>query len=236
MNTKITRLFLLSALMGFSLALAAQPNGSPAIDPLRFEDAVKAFEAQDKVSPPPTGAIVLTGSSSIRRWHSSMSEDLAPLTVIPRGFGGSTMEDALYYIDRLAIADNPRAIVLYEGDNDTGRYGVPPQTIASQFKAIVAKIHGALPDTRIYVLSIKPSVSRQAYWDQAVQANRLLMTIAKETSFIHYIDVATPFLDPHGRVMTDIFIADNLHLNEKGTRIWAGTIKAALMAGEAKYE
>ena len=36
--------------------------------------------------------------------------------------------------------------------------------------------------------------------------------------------------------MDDIFVDDGLHLNEKGTRIWASTIKAVLMAGEAQYE
>jgi lysophospholipase L1-like esterase len=48
--------------------------------------------------------------------------------------------------------------------------------------------------------------------------------------------VATPFLDASGEVMTDIFIEDGLHLNEKGTRIWAATIKAALMQEEGRHE
>ncbi|MEJ0098590.1 MAG: hypothetical protein WDO12_02095 [Pseudomonadota bacterium] len=33
--------------------------------------------------------------------------------------------------------------------------------------------------------------------------------------------------------MTDIFVADNLHLNDKGNAIWGATIKAALMPLEA---
>ena len=51
----------------------------------------------------PQGAIVITGSSSIRRWHPSMKADLAPLTVIHRGFGGSAMADVLHFVDRLII-------------------------------------------------------------------------------------------------------------------------------------
>mgnify|MGYP001377740265 CR=1 FL=1 len=49
-------------------------------------------------------------------------------------------------------------------------------------------------------------------------------------------DSATANLIANGKVMDDIFVDDGLHLNEKGTRIWASTIKAVLMAGEAKYE
>ena len=47
-----------------------------------------------------------------------MREDLAPLTVIPRGFGGSTMHDLLHYVNRIVVPYRPRAIVVYEGDND----------------------------------------------------------------------------------------------------------------------
>ena len=133
-------------------AAVAQPR---TIDPTRFEEAILAFEAEAKASMPPEGAILVTGSSSIRRW-SSMEADLAPLTVIPRGFGGSAMADVLHYVDRLIIPYKPRAVVIYEGDNDTGMFGVPPMTIAGELKQIIGTIHQALPETRIYVMSVKP--------------------------------------------------------------------------------
>ena len=45
----------------------------------------------------------------------------------------------------------------------------------------------------------------------------------------HYVDVATPFLWEDGTVMEDIFVEDNLHLNDMGNLIWGATIRAALM-------
>ena len=30
------------------------------------------------------------------------------------------MHDVLHYLDRVALTYNPRAILIYEGDNDTG--------------------------------------------------------------------------------------------------------------------
>ena len=206
------------------------------IDPLRFEDAIRAFETEDQASRPPQGAIVITGSSSIRRWHPRIVEDLAPLTVIPRGFGGSTMTDVLHYLDRIVIAYRPRAVVLYEGDNDTGMFFVPPETIVEQFEDIVTRIHAALPGTRIYVVSVKPSVLRRSVWGEAQRTNELLKDVVAANDLLTYVDVAGPFLDANGEVMTDIFVDDNLHLNGKGTRIWAATIRAVLMEGEAKYE
>jgi lysophospholipase L1-like esterase len=223
----------------FSYEIAAQSTlreAPPKIEPGRFEADIRSFEAEDKVSPPPSGAVVVTGSSSVRRWHPTIEKDLSPLTVIPRGFGGSTMEDALYWIDRVAIAYKPRAVVVYEGDNDTGRYEVAPARIAEQFGAIVERIRAALPMTRVYVISVKPSVARWETWPQAVETNELLKAIAAEDELVTYIDVATPMLQPDGKVMTDIFVEDDLHLNPKGYEIWAEAVRAVLVPAEGKYE
>lgn len=205
-------------------------------DPTRFEQAIAAFEAKDKVSPPPANAIVLTGSSSIMLWNEDAPTDLAPLTVISRGFGGSIMNDALHYLDRVALAYKPRAILLYEGDNDTGRNNIPTQTIVSQLQEIIARIHAQLPETRIYLLAVKPSVARVATWPAALEVNQRYQELAAADPLIHYIDVATPFMKADGTVMTDIFRDDDLHLNDKGYDIWAAAVKEVLMKYEAQYE
>ena len=102
-----------------------------------------------------------------------MEADLAPLTVVPRGFGGSTMADVLHYVDRLVLPYKPRAVVIYEGDNDTFS-GVSPETIVTQLRAIISKIHAALPDTCVYVLAVKPSLARVKVWDRAQETDRPL--------------------------------------------------------------
>jgi lysophospholipase L1-like esterase len=213
----------------------ATQQAARASDPLRFQKEMAEFDAEDKASMPPPGAIVITGSSSIRRWHPTIKQDLAPLTVVPRGFGGSTMEDALYWIDRLTVPYKPRAVVIYEGDNDTGA-GVPAERIVQQFESIVARIHKALPETRIYVMSVKPSVLRWKVWPEAVKTNQMLKALTAKDKLITYIDVGTPFLQPSGQVMTDIFVPDNLHLNEKGYKIWTEAVRAVLIPAEGKYE
>lgn len=223
-------------LLSLSLALLSlQVNAQREIDPTRFEAAIQAFEAKDQSSMPPQGAIVLTGSSSIARWNDQAAAALAPLSVIPRGFGGSVMEDALYYIDRVALAYKPRAILIYEGDNDTS-YNIPEDKIVSQFEQIVARVHANSPDTRIYVLSVKPSIARQNVWGNAMKLSSRLNAIAHANPRVHYIDVATPFLTADGSVMTDIFVEDGLHLNDKGNAIWGAAIKAGLMEIEGQFE
>lgn len=234
MNKSVLRLplpMIVWPLLAFSAELYAQQIP----DPTRLEGEIRRFEAQDRANPPPEDAIVLTGSSSIARWNDQAAAALAPLTVIPRGFGGSVMHDALHYIDRIALTYKPRAILLYEGDNDTGS-GIPVETILEHLRQIVARVHDALPGTRIYVLSVKPSVLRWAVWPQAQQVNAGYRAIAEADPLVHYVDVATPFLKADGGVRTDIFVADNLHLNDRGNGIWGATIKAALMPIEAGFE
>ncbi len=196
---------------------------------------MQRFERQDRLDPQAEGAIVLTGSSSIARWNDQAVAALAPLTVIPRGFGGSVMGDVLYHLERVALRYKPRAILIYEGDNDTS-YGIPENKILGQLKEIIAKIHDQLPAARIYVMSVKPSVLRQNVWSNAQKVNWGYEEIAKNDPLVYYIDAASPFLKANGSVMTDIFVDDNLHLNDMGNLIWSSTIRAALMPQEARHE
>lgn len=206
-------------------------------DPKRFEGEIATFEQQDRQQMPPAGAIVLTGSSSIARWGAQAPAALAPLTVIPRGFGGSTMHDLLYYLDRVALAYQPRAILIYEGDNDiAANPPVPGDAIVADLRSIITRIHVKLPACRIYVLSIKPSVLRRAQWGVAQQVNGAFRGIATADPLVYYVDVASYLLDKDGAVMTDIFVGDNLHLNDLGNAIWGAAIKAALMPMEARAE
>ncbi|MDO8908267.1 MAG: GDSL-type esterase/lipase family protein [Pseudohongiella sp.] len=224
---RVTGVTLMLACLSVSLSAQELP------DPTRFEVAIQRFEEADRVSPPPANAIVLTGSSSIMFWNEEAPADLAPLTVIPRGFGGSVMNDLLHYLDRVVLTYKPRAVLIYEGDNDTGRNNIPNDLIMSQVEEGIARIHAELPEARIYLLAVKPSVARVATWPTAQALNARYKALAEKHPLVTYIDVATPFLQADGTVMTDIFVEDNLHLNEKGYDIWAATIREVLMAHEA---
>ena len=205
-----------------------QPN------PTRYESQILAFEEQDFSSPPPTNAILLVGSSSIRFWSSATSE-LSPLTIIQRGFGGSVMNDVIYYFDRIVAKYNPRAIVLYEGDNDLA-WGLSPSTILSQFDTLTAMIKTELPSTRIYILSVKPSIARAHLWSLAKSVNAGFSERAANNNKIIHIDVDKYLLKTDESFRNDIFVSDQLHLNALGYEIWSDVIRASLTVNEAPQE
>jgi lysophospholipase L1-like esterase len=193
----------------------------------QWEREIAAFEAADKTNPPPTGAILFVGSSSIRLWK-SLAEDFKGIPVINRGFGGSQMADSVFYADRIVLPYRPRQIVVYAGDNDLAA-GKTPHAVLSDFQALVAKVHGALPETRICFLSIKPSPARWTLVERMREANRLIAEYARATNGLAFIDVFTPMLGEDGQPRPELFAADKLHLNETGYRLWSSTVRPYLL-------
>ncbi len=82
--------------------------------PTLWESKILAFEAQDQISPPEENGIVVIGRSSIKYWD-TIEDDLSSLPIIARGFGDRTMNDAVYYADRIVTNYNPKMVVMLIG-------------------------------------------------------------------------------------------------------------------------
>lgn len=215
-------------------ALCAALAAAQYPDPERYRQAVDAYLASEAEAPPPKGAIVATGSSSVRFWR-DIREDLAPLTVIPRGFGGSTMRDLRHFLAELVLRHAPRAVLIYEGDNDVA-VGAAPAQILEHFDAIVAAIHDQLPTSRVYILAVKPSVARWHLWDAMRATNAGFAARAEANPRLTYIDIATPMLNAAGEPRKDIFVKDMLHMNAAGYAIWREVARPVLLAAEGARE
>lgn len=200
-------------------------------DPTRFEQNIAKFEETDAQDGITTGTILATGSSSIGVWHRYIREDLAPFTITPRGFGGSNMNDLLHYFDRVVLPYQPSAIIVYEGDNDIA-FGMFPRTVIDVYMQFVRRVRAELPQTRLYILSIKPSESRWELWPRMQEVNAALRDLAADDPLIHFVDVATPLLGSDGRPRSELFASDKLHLNRAGYEVWAPIVLNALKAGE----
>ena len=204
-------------------------------DPAAWEATIGGFLLEDEIVGERPGAIVVTGSSSMRFWDHRIRTDLAPLSIISRGFGGSNMNDVLHYLDQLVLKHEPRAVMIYEGDNDVAQ-DVPVDTIIGTFRASLDRIHAHDPAVRVYLLSVKPSIARAAMWPTMMQVNSALKTLADARQAVTFIDVATPMLHADGSIREDLFVADKLHMNQAGYDIWRNTVAPVLIRNEIEYE
>ena len=200
---------------GPSEASAATP------DPNRWEPAIAAFEASDRANPPPRGGIVFLGSSSFRRWD--LDKSFPGMGLINRGFGGSQMVDALRYVDRIVLPLEPRTLFLYEGDNDIAN-GKSPETVEREFREMVKRVHASLPATKIVFVGVKPSIRRWHLIATVREANARVKAITDGSDLLEFVDVDAPLLDADGKPRADLFVDDELHLNEAGYAIWTELI------------
>ena len=204
-------------------------------DPTRFASAIAEFQAADAANPPPKGAIVCTGSSSMRMWHPRIKEDLPELTLLPRGFGGSHYTDLIHYLEALVFKYQPRALLLYEGDNDAN-YGKTPERIFQDFKFLAEQCRKQLPDLRLYIIGAKPSIARWAIAEQMQRSNAMIQDYCRAKPGFTYIDVWPLLLDANGQPRSELFTEDKLHLNSAGYDCWTAAISPVLLRNEAAFE
>lgn len=198
------------------LAAAARLRAQPAADD-RWAKEMQAFTEADAKAAPPKGGIVFVGSSSIRLWD--LPASFPGLPTINRGFGGSHLADSVRHIDLLVLRHAPKTVVLYAGDNDLSAGKTPAQVVAD-FEAFVAKVHGALPQTRIAFVAIKPSLARWALIAKVREANAGVRTVCDADDRLGYIDVDGPMMGYDAKPRADLFVADGLHLSAKGYALW----------------
>jgi len=218
MKNLILALFLL-----FSVSVYAQ---NP------FEREIVAYEKQDSISMPKKDQILFLGSSSFRLWK-SFDADMQGIPAFNRGFGGSTLKDALYYFDRMVVKYQPSWIFMYEGDNDIAK-GESPEFIRDEFVDFSTRLKKVLPKTKLVFVAARPSLARTSNLQKQRDLNSLIQAVVKEQKGLYYLDMHNPFFNADGTLMQDIFVADKLHLNEKGYQIFAEQIKNFIKINKVK--
>ena len=168
---------------------------------------------------------MFTGASSIVRWN--LPESFPDLKVINRGFGGSEMVDAARYAARIVVPYSPRIVVLYEGDNDIGR-GVAPEKVEADFERFVQVVHGGVPQARIVVIAVKPSILRWAVYDNMKKANALMRAYIEKHKGLEYVEVGPPMLGTDGKPRPELFVPDGLHLTAEGYKLWTALLRPHL--------
>lgn len=188
----------------------------------KWDREIQAFLDRDRTNSPAKGAVLFTGSSSIRMWK-GLETSFTGIPVIARGFGGSKMSDLIHHTPRIVLPYEPAHVLIYEGDNDLAA-GISPETILAEFKEFTTIVHSRLPSTRISFIAIKPSIARARLLESIRKTNQLIEEHCRSNPLLGYVDVFNPMMQDTSQVRTNLFVKDGLHLNPAGYEIWKGVI------------
>ncbi len=190
-------------------------------DPAKWEVEIQKFEAADRKSPPKGGGVLFVGSSSIRMWD--LGKSFPGRGFVNRGFGGSQLGDVVHYFDRIVLPHKPRLVVVYGGENDVAAGGSAEQ-VFENYQKLAALVHEKLPQSRMIYIGLKSSPSRWKFAAEFRKASELIRRHAAADPAAEFVDAFFLMLDEAGQPRKELFVADQLHLNDKGYALWAAVI------------
>ena len=189
----------------------------------RFKDAIDAFVEADKTNPPPKHSILFIGSSIFRQW-TNLKEQMAPLPVFNRAFGGSQTADILEHMDSVVLPYEPKVIVYYCGSNDVNAKKSATE-IADRFREFVERVGKKLPQTKILYVSINRAPQKQAKWDIVDEANKRVQEYCERNQHLGFIDVNPALFDNNGNPRLELYRDDKLHFLEPAYEEFTAIIK-----------
>ncbi|CAM3925999.1 GDSL-type esterase/lipase family protein [Mucilaginibacter galii] len=193
---------------------------------LWYEDEIQRLEKQRTALTYKPNTLFY-GSSSIRQWI-SLADDFKGLQTVNLGFGGSTLAACAWFFNRVTNGYEPDRLIVYAGDNDLAD-GRHPQEVAISFEYLAKRVKERYNQLPCYFISLKPSIARWGLIEQFRYTNELIAAdIEKNHPDWHWVDIFTPLLNNNGKPNADYFIADGLHLNEKGYQLWSSILHNAL--------
>jgi hypothetical protein len=232
MRSKISTALAVLCLVLFSSSVVALRAAEPAASPkphdfAKWEKAVAAFEEKDKTNPPPKGAVLFVGSSTIVRWK-TLAQDFPEFQVINRGFGGNEIVDSTHFAVRIIFPYEPKTICLRAGGNDLWA-GKSPEQVFQDFKDFVGKVHEKLPNTKIVFISLSPSIARWKQADKEKATNALIEAYVKTVPNVKFVDTWSVPLGPEGKPRAEVFVDDKLHFNAEGYKLLVAAVHPQLL-------
>ena len=191
-----------------------------------FDEDIEEFVTQDKIIFPPTDGFLFIGSSSIRLWQ-SLEEDMSPLKVINRGFGGAHTKHINRHKDKIVFPYKPKAIIFFCGTNDINGWNTPDDVFA-EFESFFNSVKERLPKTMIFAISIQPSPSRFDQRPRQQKWNELVRNLAKKEPNLVFVDVSPPMLSADNKPRPELYTEDSLHMNQEGYKIWTKLVRENL--------
>lgn len=199
-----------------------------ASEPLRMSQDIAAFEEADRVTPPPPGALLLSGASTMRLWKSAPG-DFAPLPVINRGFGGSYTTEVAGYMDRITLPYRPRVVLFHCGSNDINA-GDSAERVVGRVKLYLDTLRRVHPDAALVILSTTHAPSRRSKWEEMRKADDGFRAIAATHRGVRFVDINEALNFPGDEPRPGSYLKDDLHPTQAGYDAMLRLVKPAVEA------
>ena len=194
----------------------------------RWSKDIAELGSRDQAEIDPADAILFVGSSSIRRWE-TMGRDMSPYRTIRRGYGGAKFTDLGVFADRIIQPHAYRAMVVFIGNGVTGKDNDhTPDQIEALARHIVSVSHQHQSGAPVLLMEITPCRKRFDAWGKIRAVNARLREIALSTPDTYFVPTAGHYLRPDGTPREELFVDDQLHLNEDGYKLWSQLIHRRL--------
>jgi lysophospholipase L1-like esterase len=197
------------------LALLAQSSFAQEVT---FEKEVRQISARIDSLGWEAGSTLFTGSSTIRMWK-SLETSFPNQNILNTGFGGSKASDLKTHLFPLVIRLEPSRVFIYEGDNDVWA-DVPVAEIMTSLDEIVNRLQLIDPTMEVYLIEAKPSPSR---WEKMANYqifNLKLKEYCLAKQGVEFVPTWEALTDSTGNPRPELYLQDQLHLNEQGYEIW----------------
>ena len=215
-----------------SVDLPATDDGLPGAGPIRRYDWFKNLWTQKRTAwtkqvDKDQKSLVFLGDSITQGWGDDMGGSFPGVKVANRGISGDTTRGMLIRLKDDVLALNPTGVVLLMGTNDLEEKA-EPETIAANFKLILAELKKHDPKMPVILCQVFPSsASKSRPADKIKQVNDLYAAAVKGDPQVTLIETWTLFADEKGDAKAAEF-PDLLHPNKVGYSKWAAALRPIL--------
>ena len=210
-------------------AIPASDEGLPGSGPIRRYDWFKNLWQQKRSGwaeqvTRDKQAVVFLGDSITQGWGDDFGGQFTGMKTANRGISGDTTRGMLIRLQEDVLSLEPSGVVLLMGTNDLEE-GASPETIAGNFKLIVAKLKEYDDKMPIIVCQVFPSSeSKRRPAEQIQSINRLYSRAVQDDPQITLLDTYSLFANENGDAKPEEF-PDLLHPNAAGYKKWGEAIR-----------
>ncbi len=214
------------------LEIPQSDEGLPGAGPIRRYDWFRSLWAKRRTAwaqrvDQDQQALVFLGDSITQGWGDDLGGSFPGVKVANRGIGGDTTRGMLIRLPKDVLALNPSGVVLLMGTNDLEEQA-EPETIAGNFKLIIAELKKHNPKMPVIVCQVLPSSeTKKRPANRIKQLNELYAAAVKGDPQVIVVDTWTLFANEQGDARESEF-PDLLHPNKTGYAQWAAALRPIL--------